>query len=101
LQKQLRQENGRYFAQLKQLEKEFTPVASAEKNNRLKQSIQNQLQRQKQSYAQKRISSSGRFSTDFMKGMSMSLKSLGNSQKRALQSRRRQEEREEREKQNR
>ncbi|WP_444811407.1 relaxase MobL, partial [Streptococcus canis] len=34
LQKQLRQENGRYFAQLKQLEKEFTPVASAEKNNR-------------------------------------------------------------------
>ncbi|WP_332059271.1 MobP2 family relaxase [Streptococcus canis] len=101
LQKQLRQENGRYFAQLKQLEKEFTPVASAEKNNRLKQSIQNQLQRQKQSYAQKRISSSGRFSTNFMKGMSMSLKSLGNSQKRALQSRRRQEEREEREKQNR
>ncbi|MDV6021979.1 UNVERIFIED_CONTAM: hypothetical protein KB580_01145 [Streptococcus canis] len=101
LQKQLRQENSRYFAQLKQLEKEFTQVASAENNNRLKQSVQSQLQRQKQSYAQKRMNSSGRFSTDFMKGMSMSLRSLGTSQKRALQARRRQEEREEREKQNR
>ncbi|HEM3621932.1 TPA: hypothetical protein U1C34_000700 [Streptococcus suis] len=101
LQKQLRQENGRYFAQLKQLEKEFTPVSSAEKNNRLKQSIQSQLQRQKQSYAQQRMNSSGKFSTAFMKGMSMSLRNLGTSQKRALQARRRQEEREEREKQNR
>lgn len=87
--------------QLKQLEKEFTPVSSAEKNNRLKQSIQNQLQRQKQSYAQKRMNPSGRFSTDFMKGMSMSLRNLGTSQKRALQARRRQEEQEEREKQTR
>lgn len=101
LQKQLKQENGRYFAQLKELEKELTPVASAEKNNRLRQSVQNQLQRQKQSYAQKRMPLNGKFSTDFMKGMSMSLKSLGTSQKRALQARRRQEEREEREKQNR
>lgn len=101
LQKQLRQENGRYFAQLKQLEKELTPISSAEKNNRLKQSVQSQLQRQKQSYAQNRMTPSGRFSTDFMKGMSMSLRSLGTSQKRALQARRCQEEREEREKQNR
>ena len=101
LQKQLRQENSRYFAQLKQLEKEFAPVSSADKNNRLKQSVQNQLQRQKQSYAQKRMPSNGRFSPNFMRGMSMSLKSLGTSQKRALQARRRQEEREEREKQNR
>lgn len=100
-QKQLKQENGRYFAQLKQLEKEFTSVSSTDKNNRLKQSIQNQLQRQKQSYAQQRMNSSGKFSTAFMKGMSMSLRNLGTSQKRALQARRRQEEREEREKQNR
>lgn len=100
-QKQLKQENGRYFAQLKQLEKEFTSVSSTDKNNRLKQSIQNQLQRQKQAYAQQRMNSSGKFSTAFMKGMSMSLRNLGTSQKRALQARRRQEEREEREKQNR